>query len=65
MRRNKQKSDFTSYIVYLKSIMKKVEKVNNIFKSYRNICINEILFVRWAQRIQILSSFLANIKTES
>lgn len=31
MRRNKQKSDFTQYIVFLKSVMKKIEKVCIIY----------------------------------
>lgn len=30
MRRNKQKSDFTHYIVFLKSVIEKVKKVNTI-----------------------------------
>lgn len=51
MRRNKQKSDFTQYIKFLKSVMNRVDKVSVVFvylmvfvdiKLYLSNC-----FLRW------------------
>lgn len=43
MRRNKQKSDFTQYITFLKSIIKKVEKVCTYHFSSINNDFNDVM----------------------
>lgn len=68
MRRNKQKSDFTLYISFLKNIIKKVQKVitqfNNLNILLSILYFNTIFYIRWVQQVLKHLNLLINIITE-
>lgn len=62
MRRNKIKSDFTDYVTFMKSIIKKVEKVCIPLLSHYGFDVKQITFCfRWSYQVQNPRNLLINI----